>query len=87
MIFLSTFWDVLGAMLIVFFVILPLIMLWGFALVDLFIRKASALHKVVWLLIIIFFPIIGPIVYILTHPIDTTREQLTWDQPEAPTPQ
>ena len=87
MILLSTFWDVLGAMFIVFFVVLPLIMLWGFALADLFIRKASAVHKVIWLLIIIFLPIIGPIVYILVHPIDATREQVTWDQPETPTSQ
>lgn len=84
MIFLSTFWDVMAALFIAFFVFIPLIMLWGFALADLFMRKASALHKVLWLLGIIIFPILGPIIYVLVHPAGE-REQLTWDQSQAST--
>jgi len=83
MIFLSTFWNAMGALFIAFFVFLPLILLWGFALADLFMRKTGVLHKVLWLLGIIFFPIIGPIVYILLHPIGETREELTPDQPQT----
>ncbi len=36
-VFLSTFWDVIWATFIVMFVFVPLILLWTFALVDLFV--------------------------------------------------
>jgi hypothetical protein len=68
-IFLSTFWDVLWASFIVFFIIMPLIMLWVFALADLFRRKGmSAVSRVIWLLVIIWLPILGPLTYLLVRP-------------------
>jgi hypothetical protein len=67
--FLSTFTDILGATFILFFVWMPLILLWGYALADLFIRRSDIRwRKVLWLLFIIFLPIIGPIVYLLVRP-------------------
>ncbi len=67
-VFLSTFWDVVWASFIVFFVMIPLIMMWVFALVDLFRRKGmSAISRVLWLLFIVFVPILGPLVYLLAQ--------------------
>jgi hypothetical protein len=68
MIFLSTFWDVFWAVLIVMFIIIPLVMLWAFALVDLFMRRDIRWGKVLWLIAIIFLPILGPIIYLLVRP-------------------
>ena len=73
-ILLSTFWDVIWATFIVFFVFMQLIMLWVYALSDLFMRHdISGWEKVLWLLLIIFIPILGPILYLLvrTQQMDT----------------
>jgi hypothetical protein len=67
-VFLSTFWDVIWATFIVFFVVIPLILLWTFALVDLFIRPDIRLRKVLWLIFIVFMPIFGAIIYLLVRP-------------------
>ena len=75
MFFLSTFWDVLWGSFLFFFIFVPLIMLWVFALVDLFSRKGmSAIVRVLWLLFIIFLPIIGPLIYLLVRPADEQVE-------------
>ncbi len=67
-VFLSTFWDVIWASFIVFFVFIPLIMLWTFALVDLFTRRGTpAIVRVLWLIFIVFFPIFGALVYVLVR--------------------
>ena len=65
---LSTFWDVLWAMIIVLFIFIPLTMMWVFALGDLFRRRDIRWLKVSWLLLIIFVPIFGPLVYLLVRP-------------------
>ena len=75
MIFLSTFWDVLWGSFVFFFIVAPLIMLWVFALADLFRRRGmSAVSRVIWLLVIIWLPILGPIIYMLTRPPAETVE-------------
>lgn len=75
MFILSTFWDVLWASFLFFFIFVPLIMLWVFALVDLFRRKGmSVIARVLWLLFIIFVPIIGPLIYLLVRPADEEVE-------------
>lgn len=69
MIFLSTFWDVFWGLLIVFFIVIPLILLWVFALLDLFRRKGmAAIARVLWLLLIIYLPILGPLIYLVVRP-------------------
>ena len=66
---LSTFWSVIWATFIVLFVFVPLIMLWAFSLVDLFFRKdLRGWSTVLWLVFIIFIPIIGPLIYLLVRP-------------------
>ncbi len=67
-VFLSTFWDVVGATFLILFVFVPLILLWTFALVDLFVRPDIRWKKVVWLVVIIFIPILGPLIYLLVRP-------------------
>ncbi len=67
-VFLSTFWDVVGATFLILFVFVPLILLWTFALVDLFVRRDIRWKKVVWLLVIVFIPILGPLIYLLVRP-------------------
>jgi hypothetical protein len=67
-VFLSTFWDVVGATFLILFVFVPLILLWTFALVDLFVRRDIRWKKVVWLVVIIFIPILGPLIYLLVRP-------------------
>ncbi len=67
-VFLTTFWDVIWASFIVFFVVIPLIMLWVFALVDLFVRPDIRWRKVLWLIFIVFVPILGALTYLLVRP-------------------
>ncbi len=67
-VFLSTFWDVVWASFIVFFVVIPLVMLWVFALVDLFVRRDIRLQKVLWLIFIVFVPVFGALIYLLVRP-------------------
>lgn len=68
-ILLSTFWDVFFGMLIFFFIFVPLVLLWVAALMDLFRRRGmSAISRVLWLLFIVFFPLLGPIIYLLVRP-------------------
>ena len=67
-VFLSTFWDVIWATLILFFIIIPLVLLWVFALMDLFMRRDIRWQKVLWLIFIVFVPILGSIIYLLVRP-------------------
>ena len=89
-VFLSTFWDVILATFIVMFIFLPLIMLWVFALVDLFMRhEINGWQKVLWLLLIIFIPILGPIIYLLVRPEEawaSPYEEGAQEAPKQPTP-
>ena len=60
---LSTFWQVF----VILIVWIPLILLWAFALVELF-RSRDALEGwqvALWLLGIVFLPIIGPAAYLI----------------------
>ena len=48
------------------FLFLPIILVWLFALADLFIRRDLAVRaRVLWLLAIILIPLLGPLVYLL----------------------
>jgi hypothetical protein len=52
---------------------MPLIMLWVYALSDLFMRRDIRWEKVLWLVVIVFIPIFGSLIYLLvrTQPMDT----------------
>jgi len=47
---------------------IPLILLWGFTLVDLFASSHTGLAKALWAIAIIFLPIIGVILYFALRP-------------------
>jgi hypothetical protein len=62
-------WDVFWSVLFVMFIVIPLFMIWFFAIADLFMRPdLRGITKVLWLFGIIFFPFIGTVVYYLTRP-------------------
>ena len=67
-VFLSTFWNVIVTAFLIMFVVVPLILLWTFAIVDLFVRRDIQWKKVLWLLFIVFLPIFGPLIYLLVRP-------------------
>ena len=66
--YLSTFWDVMGAAFIIFFVLVPLVLMWVYALADLFKRRDIRWRKLVWLLAIILLPFFGPLIYLMVRP-------------------
>ena len=66
MIVLSTFLEVILGGLIIFFVVIPIMLIWIVALADLFRQKGlSPIRRILWLLAIIFVPIVGAILYLL----------------------
>ncbi len=72
-VFLSTFWDVVLGAFLVFFVVIPLILLWVVALADLFMRRDIRWQKVLWLVFIVFIPVFGSIIYLLVPPGEGSR--------------
>ncbi len=60
------FWDFFWTLAIW----IPLILLWGFTLVDLFASSQAGIAKALWAIAIIFLPIIGVILYFALRPDD-----------------
>ena len=62
-------WDVFWSVLVVMFIVVPLFMVWIFAIADLFTRvDLRGISKVLWLFGIVFFPLLGTLLYFLTRP-------------------
>ena len=62
-------WGSFWSMLFVMFIMVPLILVWFFAIVDLFMRPdLRGISKVLWLCGIIFFPVVGTLAYFITKP-------------------
>lgn len=58
----STFWDAFFLL----FIFLPLLLVWAFALYDIFSRKdMSGPWKAIWVLCVILVPFVGTIVYLV----------------------
>jgi hypothetical protein len=53
-----------GELLIIFFFLTPII-LWVAALIDLLTSKFQGSNKIVWLIVIIFLPVLGVILYFI----------------------
>lgn len=67
MFLIATFWEVV--ILLVIWV--PLVLLWLTALMDLILRRPmSGMARVLWLLLIIFLPVIGAIAYFIVRSRD-----------------
>ena len=79
---LSQFTEVLLALLLFMFIVMPLVLLWTFALIDLFVRKDIGMAKLIWLLVIIVLPILGAIIYLLVRP---SQEEMVAAAPEDAT--
>jgi hypothetical protein len=63
----SWFWSLLWFLLIV----VPVILLWVAAIFDIFRRwDLSGGWKVIWLVIVIFIPFVGSVLYFLFRPIE-----------------
>ncbi len=61
----TTFWAWMGF----FFLFIPLMMLWIYTMVDIFARPdIGALAKFLWLLLILFLPFIGMLIYFIARP-------------------
>jgi len=76
--------DIWWAMIFVFFYI-PFMFLWGFTLVDIFMRKdLHAWSKVLWALVVLFVPLLGVLFYFISRPKDydtTPRGAYAYGQP------
>ena len=71
MFLLAGFWEAF----ILLFIFIPLILLWAYTLSDLFVRKdLQGWKKVMWLLVIIMLPLIGPLAYMVVRPRDPPME-------------
>ena len=65
------FWQVFFILLI----FIPLVMLWVFALVDLFQRDdLSGWAKALWAIAIVLFPLLGLLIYFITRPPSPAEE-------------
>lgn len=68
---LTVFSDWFFSTLILLFIFIPLVTLWVFTLVDLFMRHdLRGIHKALWLLAIVLLPVIGVLIYFMTRPDD-----------------
>ena len=72
MTFAATFWETF----FLFLIFLPLALIWGFALLDIFRRDDMAgLSKVLWILVIFLVPFFGTLIYLITRPPGATKEE------------
>ncbi len=61
------FWD----FFILFFVFIPLFIAWVYTVVDIFQRPdESGLVKFLWVLFILFLPLLGMLIYFIARPSD-----------------
>lgn len=68
----TTFWETF----FLFLIFLPLLMVWTFALVDIFRRDdMNGVLKAVWVAVVILVPFIGTLVYLIVRPVGVTPEE------------
>jgi hypothetical protein len=66
------FWDTFWLLLI----FIPLLFVWGFAVVDIFRRDdLSGWLKALWLVVVILAPFLGTLVYLIFRPPAATAEE------------
>jgi len=60
------FWE----WLVVFFIYIPLMMVWIFTLVDIFQRpNLSGWVKALWVIFVLFLPLLGMLIYFIARPV------------------
>jgi hypothetical protein len=68
----NTFWENFFLLLI----FLPLAMMWGFALIDIFRRDdIGGFSKALWLVCVILVPFFGTLIYLIARPAGATKEE------------
>ena len=68
----NTFWENFFLLLI----FLPLAMIWGFALVDIFRRDdMNGFSKALWVTCVILVPFFGTLVYLIARPAGATESE------------
>jgi hypothetical protein len=66
---LHWFWDADWSPFAIIFIFIPMLLLWGFALADLWKRREmNNFARVIWILVILWLPFLGSIVYLFTRP-------------------
>jgi Phospholipase_D-nuclease N-terminal len=69
---LASFWDTFFLLLI----FLPLVLLWAFALVDIFRRDdINGPWKATWIACVILVPFLGTLVYMIVRPPGATKDE------------
>jgi putative oligomerization/nucleic acid binding protein/phospholipase D-like protein len=78
----TTFWETF----FLFLIFLPLAMMWGFALVDIFRRDdLGGFSKALWVACVILVPFFGTLIYLIGRPAGATpqeRELIEESNPE-----
>ena len=68
----TTFWETF----FLFLVFLPLAMMWGFALIDIFRRDdLGGFSKALWVTCVFLVPFFGTLIYLIARPAGVTREE------------
>lgn len=68
----TPFWNAFWLM----FIFIPLLLIWGFALVDIFRRDdMGGFSKAMWVLVVILLPFFGTFIYLITRPAGATEEE------------
>lgn len=72
MVVANTFWENFFLLLI----FLPLAMIWGFALLDIFRRDdIGGFSKAVWVVCVILVPFFGTLFYLIARPAGATKQE------------
>jgi hypothetical protein len=78
---MSAFWDAFFILLIW----IPLIMVWAFALVDIFRRDdIHGLAKALWIVCVVLLPFFGTLIYLIARPTGATREEREFVERSVP---
>jgi len=68
----TTFWETF----LLFLIFLPLAMMWGFALIDIFRRDdLGGFSKALWVTCVFLVPFFGTLIYLIARPAGVTREE------------
>jgi len=68
----TTFWETF----FLFLIFLPLAMMWGFALIDIFRRDdLGGFSKALWVACVILVPFLGTLIYLIARPAGATLEE------------
>jgi Phospholipase_D-nuclease N-terminal/Short C-terminal domain len=68
----TTFWETF----FLFLLFLPLAMIWGFALVDIFRRDdVGGGWKALWVVCVLALPFVGTLIYLVARPSGATMEE------------